>query len=82
MASPDNNVPLFHELYPGSANGAEIFSEIIYSLKERCSRIHGSADITLVFDCGNNSAASAEKLIEEEPFAFHFVGGSEQNQCP
>ncbi|MDR2200194.1 MAG: IS1634 family transposase [Deltaproteobacteria bacterium] len=82
MVSPDNNIPLFHEPYPGNTNDAKRFSEIIDKLKSRCGSIQKNNDITLVFDRGNNSSANVEKLIEDDPLAFHYVGGLKQNQCP
>jgi transposase len=81
MVSPDNNIPLFHEPYPGNTNDAKRFSEIIGSLKSRCQKINDSYDITLVFDRGNNSTSNIEKLIEDDPFSFHYVGGLKRNQC-
>ncbi|MDR1873075.1 MAG: IS1634 family transposase [Deltaproteobacteria bacterium] len=81
MVSPENNIPLFHEPYPGNTNDAKRFSEIIDSLKSRCQKIQQDTDLTLVFDRGNNSASNIEKLIQNDPFSFHYVGGLKQNQC-
>jgi transposase len=82
MVSPDNNIPLFHEPYPGNTNDAKRFAEIIDTLKSRCRLIQEDADFTLVFDRGNNSASNIEKLLDKDPFSFYFVGGLKQNQCP
>jgi transposase len=82
MVSPENNIPLFHEPYPGNTNDAKRFSEIIDRLKVRCQKLNVNNDVTLVFDRGNNSSTNIEKLIEDNPLAFHFVGGLKQNQCP
>ncbi|MDR1039219.1 MAG: IS1634 family transposase [Deltaproteobacteria bacterium] len=81
MVSPDHNIPLFHEIYPGNTNDAKRFSEIIKSLKERSLKITGNTDITLVFDRGNNSSSNFDMLLENDPFSFYFVGGLKQNQC-
>jgi transposase len=81
MVSEDFNIPLFHETYPGNMNDAKHFTEIIGRLKERCSKLHLNPDITLVFDKGNNSSSNFEKLLESDPFAFHFVGGLKLIQC-
>jgi transposase len=81
MVSPENNIPLFHEPYPGNTNDAKRFSEIIDTLKLRCKKIQHNNDITLVFDRGNNSASNIEKLIKDNPCSFHYVGGLKQNQC-
>jgi transposase len=81
MVSPENNIPLFHEPYPGNTNDAKRFSEIIDNLKSRCQKIQQDTDLTLVFDRGNNSASNIELLIQTNPFSFHYVGGLKQNQC-
>ena len=82
MVSPVNNIPLFHEPYPGNTNDAKRFSEIIDKLKARCQQIQSNPDLTLVFDRGNNSSSNIEQLIQSNPLAFHYVGGLKQNQCP
>jgi transposase len=81
MVSPDNNIPLFHEPYPGNTNDAKRFSELIDRLKARCQKIQDGTDLTIVFDRGNNSSANIERLLEDNPFSFHFVGGLKHNQC-
>ncbi|MDR1080033.1 MAG: IS1634 family transposase, partial [Deltaproteobacteria bacterium] len=81
MVSPDHNIPLFHEIYPGNTNDAKRFSEIIATLKDRASKICGATDITIVFVRGNNSSSNFDKLLENDPLSFHFVGGLKQNQC-
>ncbi len=83
MVSPDHNIPLFHEAYPGNTNDAKRFSEVVSLLKERYRRLgQGQCRVTLVFDKGNNNEENIECLLSEEPCAFHFVGGLRLNQCP
>jgi len=83
MVSPDYNVPLFHEAYPGNKNDAKQFSEVITKLKLRYKKLgFGDCDATLVFDRGNNSEDNIEDILKEDPLPFHFVGGLKQNQCP
>lgn len=83
MVSPDYNIPLFHEAYPGNTNDAKRFSEVVVQLKERYQRLErGSCRVTLVFDKGNNNGENIERLLSEEPCAYHFVGGLRLNQCP
>jgi transposase len=83
MVSPDHNIPLFHEAYPGNTNDAKRFSEVVILLKERYQRLgRGSCRVTLVFDKGNNNEENIECLLSENPCAFHFVGGLRLNQCP
>ncbi|MDR0795956.1 MAG: hypothetical protein LBE79_07910, partial [Tannerella sp.] len=55
MVSPDHNIPLFHEVYPGNVNDAQQFSDIIGKLKNRYRHLgKGECAVTLVFDKGNN----------------------------
>jgi len=83
MVSPDSNVPLFHETYPGNRNDAKQFSEIIVKLKERYKKLGiGDCIATLVFDRGNNSEDNIEDILKDTPLSFHFVGGLKINQCP
>jgi transposase len=82
MASPENNIPLFHEVYPGNKNDAKRFAEVIGSLKKRYQKNKkGDNEITLVFDKGNNNDTNFEELLQDEPCPFHFVGGLRLNQC-
>ena len=82
MVSPDHNIPLFHETYPGNRNDAHQFSGIIARLKERYRALgKGNCDVTLVFDKGNNNEDNIQELLETTPCLFHFVGGLRLNQC-
>jgi transposase len=83
MVSPDHNIPLFHEAYPGNKNDAQRFSEVIGKLKGRYGKLgRGECGVTLVFDKGNNNDDNIQELIAMEPCQFHFVGGLRLNQCP
>jgi transposase len=82
MVSPDHNIPLFHEAYPGNTHDAQQFSDIISKLKARYLKLgKGECDVTLVFDKGNNNEDNIQELIETKPCPFHFVGGLRLNQC-
>jgi len=82
MVSPDHNIPLFHETYPGNTNDAQQFSTIIIKLKDRYRKLgRGDCDVTLVFDKGNNNEDNIQGLINTDPCPFHFVGGLRLNQC-
>ncbi|MDR2338353.1 MAG: IS1634 family transposase [Deltaproteobacteria bacterium] len=82
MVSPDYNVPLLHEIYPGNRCDSVQFTHIIDKLKVRLSKISDAkGDITLVFDKGNNSNNGLELLERGDIFKFHFVGGLRLNQC-
>lgn len=81
MISPDHNVPLFYEIYPGNRPDAVQFENVVKQLKHRYDVLTGkSADITLVFDRGNNSEDNIE-LLQNRDFKFHFVGGLRLSQC-
>jgi len=83
MVSPDHNIPLFHETYPGNTNDAKQFSNIIAKLKNRYRALgKGDCAVTLVFDKGNNNEENIQELLKTEPCPFHFVGGLRLNQCP
>jgi len=82
MVSPDNNIPLFHEVYPGNTNDSKRFSQILPKLKQRYKTLgRGDCNVTLVFDRGNNSDDNIEDILNETPLQFHFVGGLKMNQC-
>ena len=82
MVSPDHNIPLFHEAYPGNTNDAQQFSNIIDKLKNRYGHLgNGECAVTLVFDKGNNNEENIQRLIDTQPCPFHFVGGLRLNQC-
>jgi len=83
MVSPDHNIPLFHETYPGNTNDAKQFANIIAKLKNRYRALgKGDCEVTLVFDKGNNNEDNIQELLEIDPCPFHFVGGLRLNQCP
>lgn len=83
MVSPDHNIPLFHETYPGNRNDAQQFTNIITRLKSRYRQLgKGDCEVTLVFDKGNNNDENIQDLLETEPCPFSFVGGLRLNQCP
>ena len=82
MVSPDHNIPLFHEVYPGNTHDAQQFSDVISKLKNRYRKLgKGECDATLVFDKGNNNEDNIQELIETKPCPFHFVGSLRLNQC-
>jgi transposase len=83
MVSPEHNIPLFHETYPGNRCDSKQFLEIIDRLKDRCQKITNNAtDITLVFDKGNNSDDIVTIIEDPSILSLHFVGSLRFNQCP
>jgi transposase len=82
MVSPDSNIPLFHETYPGNRNDAKQFAHIIPEPERRFRKLGAShTTFTLVFDRGNNSENNIEAILDSEK-GCHFVGGLRLNQCP
>lgn len=80
IVTPDFAIPVLSEAYPGNRSDARQFSEMIGSLKGRFRKIAGhDADITLVFDRGNNSEDNLD-LLESEELSFHYIAGLKKNQ--
>jgi transposase len=83
MVSPLNNIPLFHETYPGNRNDAKQFINVIDKLKKRLSSITDHSDnITLVFDKGNNSDQIIDMIDNATITKLNFIGGLRLNQFP
>lgn len=81
IVSPDQNIPLFYEEYPGNRSDAKQFKEVITKLRARYTSIIGEdANITVIFDRGNNSEDNIE-LLSSGDFPFHYVGGLKLSQC-
>lgn len=81
IVSPEQNIPLFYETYPGNRPDTKQFKEVITKLKEKYKKIIGEApDITVIFDRGNNSEDNIE-LLSSDDFPFHYVGGLKFSQC-
>lgn len=75
MVSPDFNLPLFHETYPGNVHDTQEFHQVIDRLKRRMHKagLEGGR-ITVVFDKGNNSLDNIDKIFDDKKQAFHVVG--------
>ena len=72
LVTSDGEVPLFHHTYAGNQHDAVTFKSVAEELLARCRALtQGVADITLVFDKGNNSA---DTLAIVGASAVHFVG--------
>lgn len=75
MVSPDFNIPLFHEVYPGNIHDTQQFSKVIDRLKARLDRVgQTSKKLTLVFDKGNNSHDTFSHIFRDNKALFHVVG--------
>ncbi len=69
----DGNVPLCHQLYEGNRNDASEFPEALALIRERLQELGLSndqlAELTLVYDKGNNSKAN-QALADESGLAL------------
>lgn len=80
--TPDYSIPVLSEIYPGNRNDTKQFAVMLEQLQQRFRRTAGrEADITIVFDRGNNSGDNLD-LIESEGLQFHYVGGLRKDQLP
>jgi len=80
MITPDFNMPLLYDVYPGNTHDSKEFSAMVAKMQDRYTRITGrSADITISFDRGNNDEDNIE-LLEKGRTPFHYVGGLRLSQ--
>jgi transposase len=80
LVTADADVPLFHHTYAGNQHDAKTFGAVAGALARRCRELsQGAADITLIFDKGNNSKVNL-KAVAQGP--FHFVGSLVPTQHP
>ena len=81
MISPDCNIPLLYDTYPGNTPDSKQFAAMLIKLKERYEKLAcEKTDITIVFDRGNNSQDNIN-LLENEDFPLYYVGGLKRSQC-
>lgn len=82
LVSAEEEIPLFYEVYEGNKPDVRQFAVVVEKLRQRYAQTFGqAAEITLVFDRGNNSQDNLDLLLQEQR-PFHFVGGLRQSQCP
>ncbi len=77
MVSPEFNIPLFHELYPGNRHDTKEFYQVIDKLKGRLQKLGVTpGQVTLALDKGNNSLNNMEKVFGKDNrcLLFHLVG--------
>jgi transposase len=76
-------VPLYYDVYEGNGNDAKVFPSMLDNFRNFLKRRFGvekmeAADITLVFDKGNNSKDNFLKLDKS---GLSFVGSLKLSQC-
>ena len=79
LATSDENIPLFHEAYPGNMQDAKVFSEMFDKIVRRLQVLgvqNQKEKIIAVFDCGCNSSKNVKKAITE----VNMVGTLKSNQ--
>jgi len=73
LVSRKEQLPLFHKSYEGNKNDSKFFSEVFNDLSSRIQSISEMANITIVFDKGNNSKDNFKVIDKTE--GLHYVGG-------
>ncbi len=74
LVSKDGQLPLFHKTYEGNKNDSKTFNENFQSLATRLKAIANDfADVTIVFDKGNNSKENFKEIDNCE--GLHYVAG-------
>jgi transposase len=74
LVSKDDQFPLFHRTYQGNKNDMTVFNEVFHSLVARMRKLSKElADVTIVFDKGNNSKDNFKLLDGQSD--LHYVGG-------
>ena len=69
LVSRKHQLPLFHKTYEGNKNDFTVFKETLDDLNSRINAITTElADITLVFDKGNNSKENFKQLSSKQIF--------------
>jgi transposase len=72
LVTADGDVPLLHHCYEGNQHDSTTFREVVPEIARRCREMsQGLADITLVFDKGNNSEENLAMVAQAQ---IHFIG--------
>ena len=80
LATRDFQIPLFHKAYEGDTPDVKFFPEVVRNLLSRHAAIFGHlGDATLIFDKGNLSEETQEKLLYSETY---FVAGRKAEILP
>ena len=77
VVSRHDQLPLFHQAYPGNLTDRTVFKEYFRAIVDRFKLLAGSVEkLTLVFDQGNNSKQTLQEVDEQ----IHFVGALSASQ--
>ena len=77
MAVSDENIPFFHETYPGNEHDSKVLSRMIEKMVKRLEILKVEAkDVVLIFDQGGNSPDNIESVLDK----MHIVGSLKRDQ--
>jgi transposase len=79
LTTREFQIPLLHKTYDGSCPDVKFFPDIVRDLLQRHAAICGNQNPTLVFDKGNLSEETREKLLYS---GIHFVAGIKAEVLP
>lgn len=79
LTTREFQIPLLHKTYDGSCPDVKFFPDIVKNLLQRHAAVCGNQDSTLVFDKGNLSEETREKLLYSE---IHFIAGVKSSVLP
>jgi transposase len=71
VVSREYHIPLLFDTYPGNLSDSQEFLRILKDLLPRFRSLCGQAELTLVFDKGNNSEVNFTQI---EHSGLHFIG--------
>ena len=77
LAVSEDNIPFFHETYPGNIHDSKVLSESIDRIVGQIKALDvDPKTITVVMDKGNNSDTNIDKILED----IHVVGALKRDQ--
>ncbi len=80
IATSDENVPIFHESYPGNEHDSKVFGEIFMKIVDRLNKINVPCEgIVVVWDKGCNSKENIGMVKDSE---MNIVGALKKDQVP
>jgi transposase len=79
LTTREFQIPLLHKTYDGDCPDVKFFPDIVRDLLQRHAAIYGNQDSTLVFDKGNLSEETREKLLYS---GIYFVAGIKAEVLP
>lgn len=77
IATTQDNIPVYHQTYPGNIPDAEIFPTLIENIATQLTTLGvKTKDLVLVFDKGNNSTENIALVLGK----MHLIGSVKRNQ--